>query len=300
MTTATDALASDLAELVAIPSVSADSERWDDVRTAGGWVRDRIVRKGGTAELVETHTLPLVVGEVPASASPETAPTLLCYAHFDVQPAEPLGLWESPPFELTARDGKLFGRGAADDKGNLLILLESAAQLAEAGELPINVRFAFDGEEESGGHQIVDWVARDRGRADAALILDGGRIRRDMPSFSLATRGMLYFHVHVRTGHTDMHSGMFGGAALNALHALIRSLSAVLAGADGRLPEPLRAGIAPVTEDERADLVQAAGRCRRAQSLRRHPDGRACRRGLPDPRVRRALAGDQRDRRRLP
>jgi acetylornithine deacetylase/succinyl-diaminopimelate desuccinylase-like protein len=246
-------LVSDLAELVAIPSVSADADRWKDVRAAGEWVRSRIERKGGTAEIVETDTLPLVVGEVPASSTPESAPTVLCYAHFDVQPPEPLDLWESPPFELTARDGKLFGRGAADDKGNLLILLESAAQLADAGELPVNIRFAFDGEEESGGHAIVDWVARDRGRADAAVILDGGRIRRDIPSFSLATRGMLYFHVRVRTGHTDMHSGMFGGVALNAMHALMRSLGAVVAGTDGRLPDPLRAGIAPVTDTERGD-----------------------------------------------
>jgi len=249
-------LTDELAELIAIPSISADAERWDDVRAAGHWVRDRIVRAGGEAELVETETLPLVVGELPASSAPEHAPTVLCYAHFDVQPAEPLDLWESPPFELDARDGKLFGRGVADDKGNLLILLEATAQLHAAGELPVNVRFAFDGEEESGGHAIVDWVERDRGRAEAAVILDGGRIREDLPAFYLATRGMLYFHVTVRTGHTDMHSGMYGGAAMNALHALMRSLAGVLAGPDGRLPEPLRAGIAPVLDAERTDWTR--------------------------------------------
>lgn len=253
MTAHADPLVAELAELMSIPSVSADAERWGDVRLAGEWVCRRIERGGGTAELVETATLPLVVGEVPASQAPESAPTVLCYAHFDVQPAEPLDLWESPPFELTHRDGKLFGRGAADDKSNLLILLETARTLADEGALPINVRFAFDGEEESGGHAIVDWVERDRGRADAAIILDGGRIRPELPAFYLATRGMLYFHVRVRTGHTDMHSGMFGGAALNANHALLRSLEAVLARPDGRLPEPLRAGVGAVTDAEQAD-----------------------------------------------
>jgi acetylornithine deacetylase/succinyl-diaminopimelate desuccinylase-like protein len=251
-----DPLVDELAELVAIPSVSADTARWDDVRAAGAWVRDRIERTGGTAELVATQTLPLLIGEIRASADAERAPTVLCYAHFDVQPAEPLELWESPPFALTARNGRLYGRGAADDKGNLLILCETAASLAAEGALPVNVRFAFDGEEESGGHAIVDWVAADRGPADVAVILDGGRITRDLPAFALATRGMLYFHVRVRTGATDMHSGMYGGVALNANHALLRALAPVLAGPDGRLPEPLRAGIAPVTDAERADWAQ--------------------------------------------
>ncbi len=256
MTAPSDQLVAELAELVSIPSVSADAERWDDVRAAGEWVRRRVERTGGTAELVETETLPLVVGEIAASAAPESAPTVLCYAHFDVQPAEPLELWESPPFELTARDGRLYARGSADDKSNLLILLETASSLAAEGALPVNVRFAFDGEEESGGHAIVDWVERDRGRADAAVILDGGRIRADLPAFYLATRGMLYFHVRVRTGNTDMHSGMFGGAALNANHALLRTLVPLLAGPDGRLPEPLRAGIVAATEAERADWAR--------------------------------------------
>ena len=248
-----DRLTAELAELVSIPSVSADRDRWGDVRAAAEWVRDRIAASGGGAELVETDTLPLVVGEVPASREPERAPTVLCYAHFDVQPVEPLELWVSPPFELTARDGKLYARGAADDKSNLLILLEAAGSLAAEGALPVNLRFAFDGEEETGGHAIVDWVERDRGPADAAVILDGGRIRADLPAFYLATRGMLYFHVRVRTGRSDLHSGMYGGAALNANHALLRALAPLLAGPDGRLPEPLREGIVQPTAEERAD-----------------------------------------------
>ncbi len=247
-----DELFAALSELIAIPSVSADAAHADDVHAAGSWVRERIRAGGGQAELVETDRNPLVIGEVRASERSEDAPTVLCYAHFDVQPADPLELWESSPFDLTKRDGNLFARGVADDKGNLLFLVEAASRLAAAGELPVNVRFAFDGEEEVGGDSVVKWVEQDRGPADAAMILDGAMIRRDMPALCVGVRGMLYLHLRLRTGATDMHSGMFGGAALNAIHALMRSLEGVVAGPDGRLPDALRAGVVPPTEEELA------------------------------------------------
>ena len=247
-----DELVAALSELIAIPSVSADASHADDVRAAGSWVRDRIVAGGGEAELVETDRNPLVIGEISASERADQAPTLLCYAHFDVQPPDPLELWESSPFELTKRNGNLFARGVADDKGNLLFLVEAASRLAAAGQLPVNVRFAFDGEEEVGGDSVVKWVEQDRGPADAAMILDGAMIRRDMPSLCVGVRGMLYVHLRLRTGATDMHSGMFGGAALNAIHALMHALEGVVAGPDGRLPEALRAGVVAPTADELA------------------------------------------------
>ena len=250
MTPSHDELRDRLAELIAIPSVSADTAHASDVEAAAAWVAARIRDGGGTAELVPWGARPLVIGEFAASERPETAPTVLCYAHFDVQPPDPLELWESPPFELTKRDGRLYARGVADDKGNLFVLVEAVRQLAAAGELPVNVRLAFDGEEEVGGDSIVEWVAADTGRADAALILDGGMIRRGQPAFAVAVRGMLYFHVRVRTGTTDMHSGLFGAAALNAVHALMAALSRVVPGPDGRLPEELRAGALRPTDEE--------------------------------------------------
>jgi len=244
-------LCSQLAELIAIPSVSADPAHAGDVEAAAAWVAERIRGAGGNADVVPWNGgRPLVIGEVSASERAEEAPTVLCYAHFDVQPPDPLELWQSPPFELTHRDGRLFARGVADDKGNLFVLLEAVRQLAAAGELPVNVRFAFDGEEEVGGDSIVQWVEQDERGADAALILDGAMVRRDQPQFYVGVRGMLYFHLRLRTGGTDMHSGMFGGVALNALHALMRALSGVVAGPDGRVPEPLRAGIVAPTEEE--------------------------------------------------
>jgi acetylornithine deacetylase/succinyl-diaminopimelate desuccinylase-like protein len=245
-----------LAELIAIPSVSADSRHASDIEAAAAWVADRIRATGGTAELVPWGSRPLVIGEVAASQQPESAPTILCYAHFDVQPPDPLELWESPPFELTQRDGRLWARGVADDKGNLFLLVEAVRQLAEAGELPVNVRFGFDGEEEVGGDSIVEWLEQDHGRADAALILDGGMVRRDQPAFYVGVRGMLYFHLRVRTGTTDMHSGMFGAAALNAAHALMLALANVLPRGDGRLVDALREGVTPPTEEELAAWSQ--------------------------------------------
>jgi acetylornithine deacetylase/succinyl-diaminopimelate desuccinylase-like protein len=241
-----------LAELIAIPSVSADEAHAADVVAAAEWVAQHIRgARGASAKLVPwADSRPLVIGEVPASSDPGSAPTVLCYAHFDVQPPDPLELWESPPFELTQRNGRLFARGIADDKGNLFVLVESVAELAAAGELPVNVRFAFDGEEEIGGDSIVEWVEQDDGPADAALILDGGMVRRGEPALYVGVRGMLYFHLRVRTGTTDMHSGMFGNAALNAAHALLAALAPVLPDREGRVPEPLRAGIEPPTAEE--------------------------------------------------
>ena len=239
-----------LAELIAIPSVSADAAHLGDIADAAEWVASLIRSSGGSAELVPWGVRPLVIGEVAASESPESAPTILCYAHFDVQPPDPLDLWESPPFELAQRDGRLYARGVADDKGNTFLLVEAVRQLAEEGALPVNVRFAFDGEEEIGGTSIVEWVDADEGRADAAIILDGSMIRRGQPGFMVGVRGMVYLHLRVRTGATDMHSGMFGAAALNAAHALMAALAPVLPGADGRLRDELRQGVVAPSAEE--------------------------------------------------
>ena len=250
MTPPSDALRDQLAEFIAIPSVSADLGHAADIVAAAEWVANHIRKTGGSAELVPWGARPLVVGEVAASDSAASSPTVLCYAHFDVQPPDPLDLWESGPFDLTHRDGRLYARGVADDKGNMFVLVEAVRQLAEAGALPVNVRFAFDGEEEVGGDSIVAWVDEDTGPADVALILDGGMIRRGQPAFMVGVRGMVYLHLRVRTGATDMHSGMFGAAALNATHALMAALAPVLPGPDGRVPAPLREGVAPPSADE--------------------------------------------------
>jgi acetylornithine deacetylase/succinyl-diaminopimelate desuccinylase-like protein len=245
----------ELSQLLRIPSVSADSEHAGDVEAAAEWLAQFVRGAGGQAEVIRTETHPLIVGDLPSSNG--AAPTVLVYGHVDVQPPDPLDLWESDPFTLEQRGEWLYGRGVADDKGQLYMLAKAASELAAAGELPVNVRFACDGEEETGGHQIVDYLAADERGADAAVIFDSGMTTRGVPEFAVATRGLVYFHLTVRTGERDLHSGLFGGAALNALHALIQILDAVSAR-EGRLPEPLRAGIAPPTDAERdawAELV---------------------------------------------
>ena len=238
----------ELAEFLRIPSISADAAHAVDVQRAGEWVCSFIRAAGGTCELLDWHGQPLAIGELKASGGGD-APTVLCYGHFDVQPPDPLELWESPAFEPEIRGDYLYGRGTVDDKGQLYMLLCAARELAQAGELPVNVRFCCDGEEETGGHSIVEFLEADERGADAAIIFDSGMIRRDVPAFNLATRGMAYFHVTLRTGERDLHSGVYGGAALNAAHALIRTLDALIAH-DGTLAEPLRKGTAAPTADE--------------------------------------------------
>jgi acetylornithine deacetylase/succinyl-diaminopimelate desuccinylase-like protein len=241
---------SELSEFIAIPSVSADPAHREDVRRAGEWVCDFIRRIGGTADLTPFGERELALGEIPASTDPENAPTVLVYGHFDVQPPAPLDLWETDPFELTIKDEWAYARGITDDKGQVFILLKAAQKLVEANALPVNLRFACDGEEEVGGKTIVEYLGSDDRGADAGIIFDGGMLRIDLPAFDLATRGLIAFDVDVRTGERDLHSGMYGGAALNAVHVLMRCFDAVLAGPNGLLPEPLRAGIAAPTSEE--------------------------------------------------
>jgi acetylornithine deacetylase/succinyl-diaminopimelate desuccinylase-like protein len=239
----------ELFELLRIPSVSADPEHRQDVQRAAEWVGDFIQAAGGEAEVVQTENQPLVIGEIRASEGADEAPTVIAYGHFDVQPPAPLDAWESPPFEPTVRDGWLFARGVADDKGQLYLLLKAAALLAAEGALPVNVRFTCDGEEESGGDSIVEFLEADERGGDACVIFDGHMLRPGQPIFEIATRGICYFHIRVRTGERDLHSGLYGGAALNASHALMQTLGGVLPR-DGQVPEPLRAGIVRPSDEE--------------------------------------------------
>ena len=187
----------ELSGFLRIPSVSADPAHAGDVVAAAEWLASFVRSAGGEASLVETAgPHPLVVGEIPASTGPE-APTVLVYGHFDVQPPGELELWDSPPFEPEIRGEWLYGRGTADDKGNLYLVLKAAELLAAAGALPVNVRVACDGEEEVGGDSIVQFLAADARGADACIIFDGNMPRRDTPAFMVATRGVNYYHLRL-------------------------------------------------------------------------------------------------------
>ena len=237
----------DLRGFLAIPSVSADPARAADVARAAEWVADRVRRLGGEAELREDGRL--VVGEIPG---PPGAPVVLVYGHYDVQPPDPLELWESDPFEAVVRGEWLYARGVADDKGQLWMQLQAIELLAAQGELPVTFRVVCDGEEETGGDAIGRFLASDDGPADACIVLDGWMKRRNAPEFCVAARGLVALDVEVRTGERDLHSGHYGGTALNAIHALAQALTALFPR-DRRLPEPLRAGVVEPDDEERTD-----------------------------------------------
>lgn len=236
----------ELAGFLAVPSVSADPARRADVARAAEWVADKVRTLGGEAEVREQGRL--LVSEI---AGPRGAPTVLVYGHYDVQPPDPLELWESEPFTATARGEWLYARGVADDKGQLWMQLKAIESLVEAGELPVSFRVVCDGEEETGGDAINRFLATDDGPADACVVLDGWMKRRNTPELVVATRGLVALDVEVRTGERDLHSGHYGGTALNAIHALTRALTA-LYPREGRLPEALRVGVTEPGEEELA------------------------------------------------
>jgi acetylornithine deacetylase/succinyl-diaminopimelate desuccinylase-like protein len=210
-------------DLLRFPSVSTDPNRATDVRKCADWVADRL-RAAGVPDvsLIETPGHPVVYGAWHAASG---KPTILVYGHYDVQPADPLELWETPPFEPTFRDGLIYARGAADMKSNLITVIQAVEALAKVhGAPPVNLTFFFEGEEEIGSPHARGAIesARDRLRADAVLSCDGGMISPTDASLCVALKGITAVELEVRTSTTDLHSGMYGAAVPNALQALAR------------------------------------------------------------------------------
>jgi acetylornithine deacetylase/succinyl-diaminopimelate desuccinylase-like protein len=240
-------LLEDLLDWLRIPSISTGGGDPAEIRRAADWVARRVHAAGGECELVEIGGgNPIAVGELRAS-SRRDAPTVLIYGHYDVQSPGDLGAWESPPFEPQVRDGRLYARGACDDKGNFLPLLHVACELARRGELPVNVRVVVEGEEEAGGEAVAEWIRADTRGADAALVFDSDMADEDTPAITVGLRGVIHKVVTVRTAERDLHSGLYGGSVLNALHVVHAMLAEVVPGPDGRVREELRAGIAEPT-----------------------------------------------------
>jgi acetylornithine deacetylase/succinyl-diaminopimelate desuccinylase-like protein len=238
------ALLDELVDWLRIPSISTGGGDPENLERGAAWAAERVRSAGGTAELVRIGSgNPLVVGELRAAR--EGAPTVLIYGHYDVQGPEPVDAWQSPPFEPTVRDGRLYARGAADDKGNFLPLLHVACELARAGALPVGVRVLIEGEEEVGGQSVAAWLRQDERGADAAIVFDGGMVDANTPAITVGLRGIVQVNMLVRVGRRDLHSGMYGGSVLNALHVLHDMIAAVRPGPDGRVREELRKGIEP-------------------------------------------------------
>jgi acetylornithine deacetylase/succinyl-diaminopimelate desuccinylase-like protein len=211
----------DLYEILRIPSVSAQSQHKQDIERAAAWVADRLRRAGlDHVEIVQTKMHPLVYGE---SLHAPGKPTVLFYGHYDVQPAEPLELWTSPAFEPTVRNGNLFGRGTADDKGQVHIHIRALDALNQvSGKLPINVKVLIEGEEEVGSESLWDYVQRNKSKlkADALVVSDTSMLARGVPSITYGLRGLNYYELEITGPAQDLHSGVFGGAVPNPLTIL--------------------------------------------------------------------------------
>jgi acetylornithine deacetylase/succinyl-diaminopimelate desuccinylase-like protein len=243
-------LREELDDWLRIPSVSTGEGDPAEIERACDWVCERIEAAGGSAEAVRLNGgNPMAVGELRASRP--GAPTVLSYGHYDVQAAGPLELWDTPPFEPTERDGRLYARGAADDKGNFLPLLHVACELARAGDLPVNVRFLVEGEEEVGSSSVLERLRAGEDEADCAIVFDSMMVDESTPAITVGTRGLVAADVEVRTARRDLHSGMYGGAVLNAAHVLMAMLAEVAPDAEGRVRPELAAGVAPVGAGER-------------------------------------------------
>jgi acetylornithine deacetylase/succinyl-diaminopimelate desuccinylase-like protein len=225
----------ELAEFVAIPSVSTDPAHAGDVRRASEWVAMRLKQAGPIhVETWSTPRHPAVFGRWNGAPG---APTVLVYGHCDVQPADPIELWQSPPFTLTERDGRLYGRGVSDDKASMLIpILAAEACFANDATPPVNLRFLFEAEEEIGSPSLPALVREHHAdlACDVALSADGGMWRPDRPSLNLSARGIAAMEFTVRGPEKDLHSGRHGGGVANPLHAAA-VLVASLHDRDGRI-----------------------------------------------------------------
>ncbi len=218
----------ELFDFLRIPSVSARSEHDADTRAAADWLAGNMAAAGLETEVVPTERHPVVLGEWRGAG--EGAPTILVYGHYDVQPPEPLDLWTSPPFEPEIRDGRIYARGSADDKGQLLLHVKAVeSHLQTRGSLPVNVVIVAEGEEEIGSPSLVPFVEQHRERlaCDAVVVSDSAMFAPGLPSLLFSLRGLAYFEVHVRGPASDLHSGSYGGAVVNPANVLARIVASL-------------------------------------------------------------------------
>ena len=216
----------ELKALLAIPSISALPEHAGDVKRCAEWCADEMRRIGlQNVRLIATPGNPVVYGDWLGAPG---APTSLFYGHYDVQPVDPLNLWESPPFEATIRDGEIYARGSADDKGQVFMHFKAVeAHLKQNGRLPVNMKFILEGEEEVGSVNLDDFVHAHKGdlHADVVVISDSGMFARGVPSMCYGLRGLVYFQLDLRGSSTDLHSGSFGGAVANPAFVLAQIIA---------------------------------------------------------------------------
>lgn len=252
-----DTYLSELFELLRIPSVSADSRHKDDVRKAAVYVLKKLQDAGvDKAELMETSGHPIVYAE---KIIDPAKPTVLVYGHYDVQPPDPLALWNSPPFEPTVRDGKIYARGSCDDKGQFYMHIKALEIMVKHGLVPCNIKFMIEGEEEVGSAHLGEFVKANKSKlkADVILISDTSLISLDQPSITAGLRGLSYMEVQVTGPNRDLHSGVYGGAIANPANVLCQMIAS-LHDENGKVKIPgFYDDVAELSTEERAALNRA-------------------------------------------
>ncbi|WP_338790860.1 dipeptidase (plasmid) [Bernardetia sp. Wsw4-3y2] len=247
----------ELKDLLRIPSVSADKKYKEDVFRAGEFIKTKLEEAGADkVELCQTAGYPIVYGEKMIDSS---LPTVLVYGHYDVQPPDPLELWETPPFEPTVRDEKIYARGACDDKGQMYMHIKAFEAMMKTDSLPCNVKFMIEGEEEVGSDNLGIFVANNKEKlaTDVILISDTGMIANDIPSVTVGLRGLSYVEVEVTGPNRDLHSGLYGGAVPNPINVLC-DMIASLKDEEGRITvENFYDDVAELSKEERAQMAKA-------------------------------------------
>jgi acetylornithine deacetylase/succinyl-diaminopimelate desuccinylase-like protein len=242
----------ELKDFLRIPSISTLPENNEATHRAADFVVDHLMAAGmENVELIETERHPLVYADWMHAPG---KPTVLCYGHFDVQPPDPLELWETPPFEPTERNGNIYARGSADDKGQMFSHIKAIEAIkAIYGRIPVNVKFLIEGEEEVGGLSVAEYVAKnpEKLKADAALVSDTEMYEAGLPTLNIGLRGLVYMEIEARGPMRDLHSGLYGGAAPNAVYGLIELLSKAK-DADGHIQIPgIYSDVEPPSPEEK-------------------------------------------------
>lgn len=252
-----DRFLEELKELLRIPSVSADPAYKNDVQRCAEMVKTRLLEAGvDKAEVHATKGHPIVYGE---KIIDESLPTVLVYGHYDVQPADPVELWHSPPFEPVIKDGKIFARGAADDKGQVYMHVKAFEYMTRNQNLPCNVKFMIEGEEEVGSSNLAIWVNENKEKlaADVILVSDTSIIANDTPSITVGLRGLSYVEVEVTGPNRDLHSGVYGGAVANPANTLCELIASLKNEHDQITIEGFYDDVAEVPAEERAEMAKA-------------------------------------------
>jgi acetylornithine deacetylase/succinyl-diaminopimelate desuccinylase-like protein len=247
----------ELLDFLRIPSISSLPEHKGDVQRAAEWVANRMERAGiESVRVMPTGGHPVVYGEWLHVSG---GPTILIYGHFDVQPVDPLDLWDNPPFEPVIREGRIYARGATDDKGNLFVPIIVAEAMIKTGRaLPVNLKFFFEGQEEIGSPQLPDFIAanRDLFSCDLVVSADGEQWAEDQPALILGTRGLTSLFIDVQGPDHDLHSGTYGGTIANPIHALVEILES-MHDRDGRVTiEGFYDNVRSLSDAERAELAR--------------------------------------------